>query len=152
VEPTLLAALHAEPNDETTWLALADWLEEDAQADRAELVRLVRRLRVLPVMEVTPERAEMEARVAELLNAGVRPVVPEVVNSIGMRLALIPHLSGVTSVLSQVPHPTRVVLRFSHPLSEGDVHGRSAVVPRRCRRRSPSVHLHAVWRASDRLG
>jgi formylglycine-generating enzyme required for sulfatase activity len=28
--------------------------------------------------------------VAELLNAGVRPVVPEVVNSIGMRLALIP--------------------------------------------------------------
>jgi formylglycine-generating enzyme required for sulfatase activity len=32
----------------------------------------------------------MQARVAELLNVGVRPVVPEVVNSIGMRLALIP--------------------------------------------------------------
>jgi formylglycine-generating enzyme required for sulfatase activity len=32
----------------------------------------------------------MEDRVAGLLNAGVRPVVPEVVNSIGMRLALIP--------------------------------------------------------------
>jgi uncharacterized protein (TIGR02996 family) len=90
VEAVFLAALHAEPNDEATWLALADWLDEDGQADRAELVRLVRRLRTLPVMEVTPERAEMEARVAELLNAGVRPVVPEVVNSIGMRLALIP--------------------------------------------------------------
>jgi uncharacterized protein (TIGR02996 family) len=90
VEAVFLAVLHAEPNDETTWLALADWLDEDAQAGRAELVRLVRRLRVLPVMEVTPERAEMEARVAHLLNAGVRPVVPEVVNSIGMRLALIP--------------------------------------------------------------
>jgi uncharacterized protein (TIGR02996 family) len=90
VEAAFLAALHAEPNDEATWLALADWLDEDGQADRAELVRLVRRLRPLPVMEVTPERAEMEARVAGLLNAGVRPVVPEVVNSIGMRLALIP--------------------------------------------------------------
>jgi uncharacterized protein (TIGR02996 family) len=90
VETAFLAALHAEPNDEPTWLALADWLDEDGQADRAELVRLVRRLRTLPVMEVTPERAEMEDRVAHLLNAGVRPVVPEVVNSIGMRRALIP--------------------------------------------------------------
>jgi uncharacterized protein (TIGR02996 family) len=90
VEAVFLAALHAEPNDEPTWLALADWLDEDGHADRAELVRLVRRLRTLPVMEVTPERAEMEARVAHLLNAGVRPVVPEVVNSLGMRLALIP--------------------------------------------------------------
>ena len=90
MEAAFFAALRAEPNDETTWLALADWLEEDGQTDRAELVRLVRRLRTLPVMEVTPERAEMEARVAGLLNAGVRPVVPEAVNSIGMRLALIP--------------------------------------------------------------
>jgi uncharacterized protein (TIGR02996 family) len=90
VEAAFLAALHAEPKDEATWLALADWLEEDGQADRAELVRLVRRLRALPVMEVTPERAALEARVAGLLNAGVRPVVPKVVNSIGMRLALIP--------------------------------------------------------------
>jgi uncharacterized protein (TIGR02996 family) len=89
MEAAFLAALHAEPNDETTWLALADWLEEDGQTDRAELLRLVRRLRVLPVMKVTPERAALEDRVAELLNAGVRPGVPEVVNSIGMRLALI---------------------------------------------------------------
>jgi uncharacterized protein (TIGR02996 family) len=90
VEAVFHAALHAEPNDETTWLALADWLDEDGQADRAELVRLVRRLRTLPVMEVTPERAALEDRVADLLNAGVRPVAAEAVNSIGMRLALIP--------------------------------------------------------------
>jgi uncharacterized protein (TIGR02996 family) len=90
VEAVFLAALHADPGDEATWLALADWLDEDGQADRAELVRLVRRLRSLPVMEVTPERAALEDRVADLLNAGVQPVVPEVVNSIGMRLALIP--------------------------------------------------------------
>jgi uncharacterized protein (TIGR02996 family) len=90
MDAAFLRALHAEPYDETTWLALADWLEEDGQGERAELVRLVRRLRALPVMEVPPERAGLEARVAELLNAGVRPVVAEVINSIGMRLALIP--------------------------------------------------------------
>jgi uncharacterized protein (TIGR02996 family) len=90
VEEAFLQALHAEPNDETTWLALADWLEEDGQTERAELVRLVRRLRVLPVMRRDRERVRLENRVAELLRSGVRPVVPEVVNSIGMRLALIP--------------------------------------------------------------
>jgi uncharacterized protein (TIGR02996 family) len=90
MEAAFLQALHADPTDETTWLALADWLEEDGQGERAELVRLVRRLRTLPVMRRTKERARLEDRVAELLNAGVRPVVPEVVNSIGMRLALIP--------------------------------------------------------------
>jgi uncharacterized protein (TIGR02996 family) len=90
MEAAFLQALHADPTDETTWLALADWLEDDGQVERAELVRLVRRLRVLPVMKRTKERVRLEDRVAELLNAGVRPVVPEVVNSIGMRLALIP--------------------------------------------------------------
>jgi uncharacterized protein (TIGR02996 family) len=90
VEAAFLQALHADPNDETTWLALADWLEDDGQPQRAELVRLVRRLRALPVMKRRKERARLEDWVAELLNAGVRPVVPEVVNSIGMRLALIP--------------------------------------------------------------
>jgi uncharacterized protein (TIGR02996 family) len=89
-EQTFLAALHAEPNDEATWLALADWLEDDGQPERAELVRLLRRLCTLPVMKRRRERARLEDRVAELLAAGVRPVVAELVNSIGMRLALIP--------------------------------------------------------------
>jgi uncharacterized protein (TIGR02996 family) len=90
VEEAFLQGLHAEPNDETTWLALADWLEENDQGPRGELVRLVRQLRTLPVMKRTRRRAALEDRVATLLAAGVRPVVPEVVNSIGMRLALIP--------------------------------------------------------------
>jgi uncharacterized protein (TIGR02996 family) len=90
MEAAFPQALHADATDEATWLALADWLEEDGQGERAELVRLVRRLRTLPVMKRTKERARLEDRVAGLLNAGVRPVVPEVVNSIGMRLALIP--------------------------------------------------------------
>jgi formylglycine-generating enzyme required for sulfatase activity len=37
-----------------------------------------------------PQRRQQEARAQELLAAGVRPCVPELVNSIGMRLALIP--------------------------------------------------------------
>jgi uncharacterized protein (TIGR02996 family) len=90
VEEAFLQALRTEPNDETTWLALADWLEENGQEQRAELVRLVRRLRTLPVMKRSRERARLEDRVAAMLAASVRQAVPEVVNSIDMRLALIP--------------------------------------------------------------
>jgi uncharacterized protein (TIGR02996 family) len=90
-EETFLSALHEAPNDEVTWLALADWLEEDGQSQRAELVRLVRQLHALPAVQVrrTNRRKTLEARIVELILAGVRPVVPEVVNSIGMRFALI---------------------------------------------------------------
>jgi uncharacterized protein (TIGR02996 family) len=89
-EAAFLSALHESPDDEVTWAALADWLDEDDQPQRAELVRLVRRLRALPVMKRTTQRAEMEDRVAELLRGGVRPAVAEITNSIGMRFALIP--------------------------------------------------------------
>jgi uncharacterized protein (TIGR02996 family) len=91
VEEGFLQALHAQPDDEVTWLALTDWLEEHHQEQRAELVRLVRRrLRALPLQKQTDEGDRMQARVAELLDAGVQPVVPEVINSVGMRFALIP--------------------------------------------------------------
>jgi uncharacterized protein (TIGR02996 family) len=89
-EETCLAALHADPTDELTWLALADWLDEDGQSQRAELVRSVRRLRALPVMKRTKPRVALENRITALLAAGVRPVVPEIVNDLGMRFALIP--------------------------------------------------------------
>jgi uncharacterized protein (TIGR02996 family) len=89
-EAAFLSALHESPGDEVTWLALADWLDDDGQPQRAELVRLVRRLRALPVMKRTSQRALLEDRVAELLRCGARPVVAEVTNSVGMRFALIP--------------------------------------------------------------
>jgi uncharacterized protein (TIGR02996 family) len=89
-ESTFLCSLLDDPTDEVTWLALADWLEEDGQSDRAELIRLVRTLRTVPVMKRSKRRAALEDRVAELLRAGVRPAVPEITNSVGMRLALIP--------------------------------------------------------------
>src|SRR5206468_4265366 len=80
------AALRDSPADELTWDALADWLEEDGQADRAELLRLTRRVRALPL----DEREAEYRRVVELLEADVKPVVVERTNSIGMRFALVP--------------------------------------------------------------
>src|SRR4051812_26236252 len=88
-EQVLLAALHADSSDETAWLALADHLEESGQPDRAELVRLCRQLRGVPLLRRTRVRAALEGRLAELLLAGVRPAVPERVNSVGMRFALV---------------------------------------------------------------
>jgi uncharacterized protein (TIGR02996 family) len=85
-EATFLRALHADPADELGWQALADWLDEQGQADRAELLRTHRGLRSLPE---GPGRLAGERRVQGLLASGVRPCVPELTNSVGLRLALI---------------------------------------------------------------
>ena len=84
---SLLSCLHHTPEDDVLWLAVADRLEEQGETDRAELLRLSRRLRG---MAEDGERWAMEGRVRGLVNGGVRPCVPEIVNSIGMRFALIP--------------------------------------------------------------
>jgi uncharacterized protein (TIGR02996 family) len=87
MEPALLQAVHEAPNDEAPWLVLADWLEDDTQAERAELLRLSLALRSHPE---GPRRSEAEGRLQELLAHGVRPCVASLTNSIGMRLAVIP--------------------------------------------------------------
>jgi uncharacterized protein (TIGR02996 family) len=86
-EQTLLESLHADPGDDTARLALADQLEEQGRVLQAELLRLHLALR-LRRDAGTPGREF--ARMCELLDAGVRPVVPERVNWLGMRFALIP--------------------------------------------------------------
>jgi uncharacterized protein (TIGR02996 family) len=86
-EAVVLAALHANAADDTCWLALADALEENGQSERAEITRLLTRLR--RTLDHS-ERPGWEERLRTLLAAEVRPCVPEVVNSLGMRLALIP--------------------------------------------------------------
>jgi uncharacterized protein (TIGR02996 family) len=75
-----------DPGDELTWSALADWLEDDGQTPRAELLRLTRRMLPTPVSQ----RGEMPRRYSELLAAGARPVIVRGVNPIGMRFALVP--------------------------------------------------------------
>jgi uncharacterized protein (TIGR02996 family) len=86
VEAALEQALHDNPDDDTSWHAVADWLEERADP-RAELLRLHRSLREELDFE---ERTYRQGRLQELLEHGVRPWMPELVNSLGMRFALIP--------------------------------------------------------------
>jgi formylglycine-generating enzyme len=76
-----------DPADDLAWLAVADWLEEHDQPDRAELTRLTRLLR----HDLHgPDRRDREDRLMELLAAGVEPCVATLTNSIGMEFALIP--------------------------------------------------------------
>ena len=74
---TLLAGIVAEPLEETRWLVLADWLEENDDPRRAELLRLHRRL-IATCCEPDrhPDRGAWQTRVVELLGAGVQPCVP----------------------------------------------------------------------------
>src|SRR4051794_39643766 len=85
-EATLHQALHRDPGDRTCWLALADWLEESGQPQRAELLRL----RLGLQSAEAPHRDARERRLRALLEAGVEPAGPVLVNSVGMRLTLIP--------------------------------------------------------------
>jgi uncharacterized protein (TIGR02996 family) len=100
-EDAFLITLLDSPTDELTWSALADWLDEDGQTQRAELLRLTRQLRSMPVVVErrnslgslslpSRRRDGVRKRVVELLEAGVRPVVVERTNSLGMRFALVP--------------------------------------------------------------
>jgi uncharacterized protein (TIGR02996 family) len=81
-----LKAIREDPAEDAHVLVLADWLEEQGDP-RAELVRVHRALR--RVADET-ERQSLEERLRGLLAAGVRACVPEIVNSVGMRLAWIP--------------------------------------------------------------
>jgi uncharacterized protein (TIGR02996 family) len=83
----MLRALAADPSDDVAWLALADRLEEEDQNKEAELLRLHRRL---IAAEPGREKARLSKEVTKRLNAGVRPVGPRLVNSVGMEFALIP--------------------------------------------------------------
>jgi uncharacterized protein (TIGR02996 family) len=99
----LLAALHAQPTDEVAWLALTDWLEENGEPARAELLRLHRSL---PRLRAGQARYAVEERIQHLLAAGVEPCVPTLTNSIGMGLALVP--AGKFRMGSPATEPRRM--------------------------------------------
>ena len=74
----LLAGIISDPLEETGWLVLADYLEENDDPRRAELLRLHRRmLATCCEPEAHPGRARWQARLVELLVAGVKPCVPQ---------------------------------------------------------------------------
>jgi uncharacterized protein (TIGR02996 family) len=73
----LLAGIIADPLEETRWLVVADWVEENDDPRRAELLRLHRKLLATCCEpDAHPERAHWHARIVELLDAGVAPCVP----------------------------------------------------------------------------
>jgi uncharacterized protein (TIGR02996 family) len=84
-EEAFLAAIRAEPAEPTTWLALADWLEEQGDP-RGEVLRLTRAL----LQPDSEQRAMAEERVRRLLAQGVRPCWPTQTNPLGMSFAWCP--------------------------------------------------------------
>jgi uncharacterized protein (TIGR02996 family) len=95
-EAALLAAIHGNPADEAAWLALGDWLEEQTQAEQAELLRLTKQLLRAPIVsgrgksKSLAAHKERQERVQELLRAGVVPYWPQFTNSVGMTFSLVP--------------------------------------------------------------
>ena len=74
----LLAGIVADPLEQTRWFALGDWLEENDDLRRAELLRLHRELLATCCEpDAHPERADWQRRVVELLGSGVYPCVPQ---------------------------------------------------------------------------
>jgi uncharacterized protein (TIGR02996 family) len=86
-ETALCQAIEPSPGDELAWLALADWLEEQGQSDRAEVLRLVLSLTRKPR---SAGRKARERRLRELLAGGARPYMPTLTLPIGMSLVLVP--------------------------------------------------------------
>jgi uncharacterized protein (TIGR02996 family) len=85
-EQALLQAIAESPSEEAPSLVLADWLEEQDDPRRAELLRLHRRLLATCCEpEQHPERAAWQARVVHLLAEGVRPCVPQRTILLGRR-------------------------------------------------------------------
>jgi uncharacterized protein (TIGR02996 family) len=76
-EQAFLQAIVEDPRDEAVYLILADWLQEHDDPRRAELLRLHRRLLATCCQPAAhPQRDAWQARLVELLAAGVRPCVP----------------------------------------------------------------------------
>jgi uncharacterized protein (TIGR02996 family) len=74
----LLSGIVADPLEETRWLVLADWLEENDDPRRAELLRLHRKLLATCCEpDEHSERADWQRRAVEILGTGVRPCVPQ---------------------------------------------------------------------------
>ncbi len=94
----LLSGIIADPAEETRWLVLADWLEENDNTRPSELLRLHRKLlSTCREPDAHPERKACQARIVTLIAAGVRPCVPR---------RVIPLPGGVSMTFAFVPPGT----------------------------------------------
>jgi uncharacterized protein (TIGR02996 family) len=101
-----LSGIVSDPAEETRWLVLADWLEENDDRRRAELLRLHRQLlatRCEPNQH--PERPQWHQRIVDLIEAGVPPCVPQ-------RSLALP--GGITLTGSFIP-PGSFLMGSDHP-------------------------------------
>src|ERR1700722_15432658 len=74
----LLSGIVADPLEETRWLVLADWLEENDDPRRAELLRLHRRLLATCCEpDKHPERLAWQTRIVELIAEGIQPCIAQ---------------------------------------------------------------------------
>jgi uncharacterized protein (TIGR02996 family) len=74
----LLGGIVSEPLEETRWLVLADWLQENDDHQRSELLQLHRRLLTTCCEPANhPERVVWQSRIVELIAAGIRPCIPQ---------------------------------------------------------------------------
>ncbi len=113
----LLAGIVSDPLEETRWLVLADWLQENDDVRRSELLRLHRKLLTTcceldahPEPDAHPERAGWQSRMVELLVAGVQPCVPR-------NTLLLP--GGVPMAFAFVP-PGSFLMGSNHPDGEDE--------------------------------
>jgi formylglycine-generating enzyme len=120
----LLQAVVDDPHAEDRYLVLADWMEENDDPRRGELLRLHRRLlATCTEPERHPERAAWQARVVALLGEGVRPCVPQRIVSLGegveMTFAFVP--PGTFLMGSPATEPERTDDETQHrvTLTEG---------------------------------
>jgi uncharacterized protein (TIGR02996 family) len=90
LEASFLDDICRHPRDESLWLILADWLQDQPEPTRhlqAELIRLLHLLRTQPVAE---EQTRWRRRADYLQKQKVRVPTPTLTNSVGVQLALIP--------------------------------------------------------------
>ncbi|MBA4192072.1 MAG: formylglycine-generating enzyme family protein [Planctomycetaceae bacterium] len=126
----LLDGIVSEPLEETRWLVLADWLEENDDPRRGELLRLHRRLLATCCEpEAHPERKAWQARIVELIAAGVRPCVPQRVvqlpGGVPMTFSFIPPgsflMGGNSWDTEELVHKVRLTKGFFvgvHPVTQ----------------------------------
>lgn len=117
-EEALLAAIADDPADLSRWLVLADWLDERSDP-RGELVRVHIALRSCEPRNKKAATLRAESRLRELLEAGVRPCVPRLVNSVGMELHQIPpgrfEMGSPRGQAGRDPDEVRHVVTITHP-------------------------------------
>jgi uncharacterized protein (TIGR02996 family) len=107
----LLQSMVDRPACEANWLVLADWLEENDDPRRAELLRLHRKLLATCCEPgLHPGRQGWQARVVELLGQGVRPCVPQ-------RAVVLNKRTKVTMTFAWIPPGTFLM---GSPLTEED--------------------------------